>query len=72
MSTKEKIAEEAVEVIEHAIDHASKKDVGFFLKAIAVAIVIIAIGYAISLMFEGKREVSFTGKTGRSITISKE
>ena len=69
---KEKITEETAEVIEHAINHAHKKDVGFFLKAIAIAIVIIAIGYAVSLMLEGDRSISYTGKNGNIITITKE
>jgi len=68
----EKFVEEAAEVIEHAIDQAPKKDVGFFLKVIAIAILVVAIGYAISLIFEGERSLSYENGEGRSITITKE
>jgi len=67
-----KISEEAAEVIEYAINQAPKKDVGFFLKAIAISIVIVAIGYAFSLIFKGDRSLSYTGENGKTITITKE
>lgn len=67
-----KIAEEVAEVVEEAIQHAPKKDVGFFLKAIAIAIIILAVGYAISMIFEGDRSLSYERKDGSTITITKE
>ena len=67
-----KIAEEIAEVVEEAIQHSPQKDVGFFLKAVAIAIVILAIGYAISMIFEGDRSVSYERKDGSTITITKE
>ena len=66
------LAEEAAEVVEEAIHHAPSKDVGFFLKAIAIAIIILAIGYAISMVFEGDRSISYERENGSTITITKE
>jgi hypothetical protein len=69
---EEKFIDEAVEVVEEAIKKAPKKDVGFFLKAISIAIIIVAIGYAISIIFEGDRSVTVQTKNGSSISISNE
>jgi len=71
-NTEDSVAEEIAGVLEEAIHNAPKKAVGFFLKAISIAIIIVAIGYAISLVFEGDREISYEGKDGSSITIIKE
>ena len=69
---EEKFIDEAVEVVEEAIKKAPKKDVGFFLKAIAIAFIIIAIGYSISLVFKDNRSVTIQTKNGSSISISNE
>jgi len=69
---KGEIIEEVADVIEHAIDQAPRQDVGFFLKVIAIAILIVTIGYAISLVFEGERSLSYENGEGKSITITKE
>ena len=69
---RSEISAETAEVLEHAIDKAPTRDVGFFLKVVAIAILIVAIGYAVSLMFEGNRSVAYTGKSGRTITVGKQ
>lgn len=42
------------EAVEKVVEHAPKKDVGFLVKAIGVAIFIIAVGIAVSFVLYGK------------------
>jgi hypothetical protein len=64
------VIKEAGKVVEGAVKKASKKDVGFFLKAIAVAVVVVAVGYALSLAFRGGSVSVESG--GSTVTIRKE
>jgi len=70
--TEDRVVGEMAEILEGAIHSAPKKDVGFFLKAVSIAIVIFSIGYAISMIFEGNREFSYEREDGSSIKIKKE
>jgi len=70
VKTKDKVVEEVGEALEEAIEKAPRKDVGIFLKLIAVAILILSIGYALSLVLKSGRSISYTGKSGRQITIN--